>query len=452
MTRALKPYQEFGAGWLAEKRLALLADKMGLGKSAQAITAAKIAHCKTILVVCPAAVRFNWVNELKMWGDLEGVVLFKPSALPDICVVSYNFVTDHTEFLRQRKWDAIIIDECHFVKSIDALRSAAVYGTNGIVRAANRVWCMSGTPAPKHIAEMWILLYSFGRTKLSYEEFVKRYCDYYIYNNKMAIKGTKTEMKGELWKMIEPIALRRQVEDVLKELPPVSFSDLVIEPGEVDLEGSKSFIEYTFGESRRAELEQKLGLERKLMEDILAGKGVNPDILLSLQAAAKSLSTLHRYNGLQKIEPIAEIVSEELEAGAYEKIILFAVHRDVVEGLRSRLSKYGAVAAYGGTDPIKLQRRVDDFQNDPRTRVFVGNIQTAGTGLNLTAANQVMIIESRHNPSDIEQAWKRAHRMGQKNPVFVRFVSLNDPLDIKVTETTRKRAEELAEIFDQKSE
>lgn len=450
------PFQEVGAEWLRKSRFRLLADSMGLGKSVQAITAIHALSARNVLVICPAVVRSNWINEFNLWGDgsLSSQVIYKATrGLPEVnvVVVSYDFASSHVELLSSRFWDVLVLDESHFLKSLDAKRAKAVFGKDGICRHANYIFALSGTPAPNYVNDMWILLFSFGATKLGYDDFVKEFCTYYYfdkgYTRRLVVTGHRPEKIGELKKMIDPIMLRRQVEEVMKEMPPISFHDLVVDAGPVDINGDDVLFHYV-RENRLQDLEVRLELEKRLLDGMLEGKGTDTAVVEALKMGAKSIATLRRYSGLQKVEPIIQLVSEELESKAYEKIIIFAVHRNVVELLRQGLSIYGAVTVYGGTDPKKVQKKVDAFQNDKRTRVFIGNIQSAGTGITLTAANEVLLAETGYVPADIAQAVKRSHRIGQEKPVRVRTVSLSGSLDMRVNEIVRRKAAEMAEILD----
>lgn len=450
------PFQEVGAEWLRKSRFRLLADACGLGKSVQAITAIHALSARNILVICPAVVRSNWINEFNLWGDgsLTAQVIYKATrGLPEVnvVVVSYDFASSHVELLKSRFWDVLVLDESHFLKSLDAKRARAVFGKDGICRHANYIWALSGTPAPNYVNDMWILLFSFGATKLGYDAFVKEFCTYYHfdkgYTRRLVVTGHRLEKIGELKKMIDPMMLRRQVEEVMKEMPPISFHDLVVDAGPVDINGDDVLFHYV-RENRLQDLEVRLELEKRLLDGMLEGKGTDTAVIEALKLGAKSIATLRRYSGLQKVAPVADLVRQEIESGAYGKIILFAVHRNVVELLRQHLSDLGVVTIYGGTDPKKIQKKVDSFQSDKRVKVFIGNIQAAGTGITLTAANEVLLVETGYVPADIAQAVKRSHRIGQDKPVRVRTVSLAGSLDGRVNEIVRRKAAEMAEILD----
>ena len=106
----------------------------------------------------------------------------------------------------------------------------------------------------------------------------------------------------------------------------------------------------------------------------------------------------------------------------------------------------GAVTLYGGTNADTRQKNIDKFQNNPKCRVFIGNIQAAGTGITLTAAHEVAFIEADWVPANNAQAAMRCHRIGQTKPVRVRFFSCAGSVDEDVMNTLRRKAYELSRL------
>jgi SNF2 family DNA or RNA helicase len=349
-------------------------------------------------------------------------------------------------------FDAIILDESHFLKSADAQRTKAIMGKNGVVHRAKRVWALSGTPAPNNAGELWILLFTFGYTAHSYIKFIKNFCITQDTNHGLKIVGNKPAQLPVLRSILSKIMLRRRKEEVMKELPPIHYTDIVVEPGPVDLDVEQSFFHFAYPIDRRDELKQILDRENNALKAIMATTDetgtANKQLLKALEAMATSVSTLRRYTGIQKVEKTCELIAQELEAGAYEKIVIFAIHRDVIEGTRQRLDKFGAVTLYGGTEPEKRQRNIDKFQNQKKIRVFIGNIQAAGTAITLTAAHNVIFIEQDWVPGNNAQAAMRCHRIGQTKPVFVRFAGLANSIDERVAHVLRRKTKDLTELFD----
>lgn len=450
----LFPYQVEGADFLAATRHALLADEMGLGKTVQAIRGLDRIRAHRALIIAPSVARINWLREFQMWSEskLDVTVLTTlGDAIPNSghVICSFDFAAENCERLCAHDWDALIIDEAHFLKSHDAKRAKAIMGVEGIIRKARRCWLMSGTPAPNHPGELWIMLFTFGVTKLKYDDFVNRYCVVVPTQFGRKVVSAKTDMIPELRQLLSKIMLRRLKKDVMKELPPISFGHVNVEPGLVDLEILPSFTQYFMPTDRRAELGAELKRQQDLLSSVEANMKPNvADKLTAVAAIADSVSTLRRYIGLQKCEPAIEIIKKELEAKAYEKIVIFAIHRDVIETMRVGLRDFGAVVLYGNTDPAKRQKNIDRFQNNPKCRVFIGNIMAAGTAITLTAAHHVTFIEQDWVPGNNAQAIMRCHRIGQENKVFVRFIVLDQSLDAKIGFIVKRKTEQLTQIFD----
>lgn len=462
MTNDLFQFQKEGVDWLAPRRTALLADEMGLGKSAQAITASDRVGAKRVLVICPAVARINWGREFGKWSTIhrqQSICLSnKTSPVGDLVVCSYEYATSQLERLKQQPtFDALIVDEAHYLKSIDAKRSKAISGREGLVHHARRVWMLTGTPAPNDASELWIICYIFGATKLRREAFIRSYCLTEDTIHGLKVVGNRPEKLAELRTILKTFTLMRRKADVMKQLPKISFYDIAVEPGEVDFDLNQNFTPYIFPRDRRDELQTKLKEQEALITAVVKttkmdGHTSSEKSFLALQGLAKSVSTLRRWNGCQKINPVVDLLTAELESGALKKIVLFAVHQDVIQNLRIRLSKFGAVTLYGNTDPANRQHNIDRFQNRENCRVFVGQIQACGTAINLTAASEVMFVEQSWVPAENAQAAMRVHRIGQTQPVRVRVVSIADSIDERINQSLRRKTRQLAEIFDEVAE
>jgi SWI/SNF-related matrix-associated actin-dependent regulator 1 of chromatin subfamily A len=171
-----------------------------------------------------------------------------------------------------------------------------------------------------------------------------------------------------------------------------------------------------------------------------------------LEAMAKSVSTLRVLTGWQKVPEVLKLVKRELTDGEYDKIVIFAVHKIVVEQLREGFKKLKEhpVHIWGNTPPAVRDHRVKRFQNDPSCRIFIGNIQAAGTAITLTAAHQVLFVEQSWTPGDNIQAAMRCHRIGQTRPVLVRTVGLENSIDARVTDLLRRKSGMLCRMFNEK--
>jgi len=446
-------YQNDGAEFLSNKNYALLADEMGLGKTVQAIRGLERIHAKRVVVVCPSVARINWLREFEMWSPgFKATVLVKLSdKIPETgaIICSFDYASENFSLITKHTWDALIVDEAHLLKSHEAKRAKAVLGVEGVGRSAKKIWLLSGTPAPNHPGELWIMLYTFGVTKLKYDDFINRYCIVRNTSYGRKVVSANAENIPELRQLLAHIMLRRLKKDVMTQLPPITYGHVSVEAGPVDVEILPSFTQYFLPVDKRDELKLELARQADLLKTVEANlKPEMNDKLQALSAISDSVSTLRRFIGLQKCRDAVELINNELENNAYQKIVIFAIHRDVIEIMRDGLRKFKPVTLYGGTDPDKRQRNIDRFQNDPRCRVFIGNIIAAGTAITLTAAHHVTFIEQDWVPGNNAQAIMRCHRIGQENPVSVRFIVLDKTLDAKIGFILKRKTEQLTQIFD----
>lgn len=451
----LYPYQEEGAEWLAQRRYGLLGDKPGLGKTAQAISASDRIGAERILVVCPACVRPNWRDQFAEVSvfDRPFVALTKTTDAPGrtgVTAVSYELAERGPthEAIVSNPWDLVVIDEVHFLKARttlsdkgDNVSKRALAILQGIGRQARRMWGLSGTLVPNgYAAELWPWLRSVGATSLSYAEFVKHFSTGHHNGYGYVITGNRNT--AEFRAMIKKVCLRRTLEDVGMQLPELTITSINVDAGPVDTE-----LYFIGGTSKVAEQEAAL---RAMLGTITSNtERPGADAALVLQGMEDSASSFHRYTGLAKVPPVADLVATELESGL-EKIAIYAHHRDVVAELQRRLSKYGAVTYFGGMDDAKKERNKKKFIEDPKCKVFIGNIRSAGTGLDGLQAvcHNAIIVEPSWRPDFNTQAILRFHRNGQTKPVLARFVALNDsPVDRRITDVLKRKTREEAKIF-----
>src|SRR3990167_9349696 len=227
-----RPYQLTGRDFLAARTHALLADQMRVGKSPQAIMAADKIGAERVLVTCPAIAAYQWREHWLDWSDRAPATIIGRDldvSKPGIYIASYNRAVQHQEALRTAsRWDVLIVDEAHFAKNHTAQRTAAMYGKSGLGWNANRLWALTGTPAPNHAGEMWPLLRAFGIVKMTYDEFIRYFCHYDWRTD--TVFGNKREHLTELRALIAPFTLRRTLKEVAPDLPPIAYNFFAVEP------------------------------------------------------------------------------------------------------------------------------------------------------------------------------------------------------------------------------
>lgn len=434
----LRQYQLDGAAFLAERSQGYLADDPGLGKTVQNVTACDRVSAQTVLVVCPASTRGTWATEFAREQKISrAIVRIDSGSVADdlqkkqgalVCVVSYDLAVSDAvlRVLKARKWDVLIFDEAHYLKSADASRAQKLIGNGGLAFSAARHWLASGTPTPNHIGELWTVLrvffpaalYENGKP-LSYNDFLEKYC--ILVNADYGVKVVGHKDLTKFRERLKPFILRRTKSEVAKDLPPISFSDVLVDADP----GVLAEIAKLEADARSAVAEWQDG-------------AVDEPI---------GLSTLARMNGLAKVPAVVELIVDALTSGV-EKLVVFGWHKDVLEGIYKAIyPKFSVVGITGDTPATQRDRAIERFQKDPVTRVFLGQIKAAGTGITLTAAHNVLFAEMAWCPADNAQAAMRCHRLGQTMPVSVRFAKLAGSLDEAIVSTLRRKTALIDDIF-----
>jgi SWI/SNF-related matrix-associated actin-dependent regulator 1 of chromatin subfamily A len=211
--------------------------------------------------------------------------------------------------------------------------------------------------------------------------------------------------------------LRYKKEDVLKELPP-KIEEMVILNQNMP--------------PRLTKLSREI-LNEMPVDDLLKGQ-----IQRYLGKEVLHLSTYRKELGVFKAEACAEFIKFLLEE-TDENILVFAIHKEVIAILDKLLTKYFPLVITGDTRMELRHEIVNQFQNDSTRRLFIGNLQAAGTGFTLTKSNRVVFAEFSWVPAEGEQASDRAHRIGQSNTVFVQYLVCENSVDKAVIETILKK-------------
>ena len=421
-------YQKVGADFLCKNPAAFLADEQGLGKTLQVIAACDALEIKRVVVVCPAIAKINWRREFEKWGVVER----------EVKVFSYDKVVQSKETrneIARFEPEVMVLDEAHYLKNRTAKRTKYLYGQHcrgdGLVRFADRVWLLSGTPIPNNVSDFWTHLKAIWQYPLNFIEFTTYFCKTWNGQFGLQVLGNKAERMAEFKTVLKAMMLRRKSEVVLKDLPPVWWQDT---PVEVDNWNDMKHID----DPR----------EKEAVEAILMNSLTNQDLSSEIASVAPHIASLRRLTGVAKAAPIAAQIAGELADDAYNKIVIFAYHTDAIQTLYDRLKEFNPVVVAGGMGTAERQASIDTFQNDPNVRVFIGQITACSTAITLTAANQVAFVEMDWVPATNAQAAKRCHRIGQAKPVIVRTFGLVNSVDEIVSKTLAKKARMISEALD----
>lgn len=437
------PHQEEGIGFLMNTDASLLHWDMGTGKTYTAAFAAReVMRGGCTVVVCPAVARRNWAREIEaVHGDRVTVNVIEKGSdklAGDFVVISYELATRQRNKLSQIDIDVLILDESQFLKNIKSKRTAAIFGHQGLARQAGVVWCLSGTPTPNNIMEIYPWLHCMHPevietprgAPMSGIQFRDAFCETVETPFGINIVGTKTGPSQDLWRALQPVVSRVRKEDVLKDLPPVRFQDYPV-AGDA-----------TVREVRRLEQEH-----RDAIEQVIEGARGSGQVDMHL-------TTLRRVTELAKVGDAIAMVRQELEDEAIEKIVIFANYLDTIDALTTGLEEFNPVAVHGSVSANQRQAAIDTFQEGIDCRVFVGQVQAASTAITLHAhgdCQDVLFISADWVPANNAQAVARVHRKGQPNAVTARFLHLENSLDEQVQKTLIRKSHQLSTVFEERN-
>lgn len=462
----LYPFQVEGANWLAKLRRACLFDQAGLGKTLSAIRGAQLAGARKVLVLAPTVVLWNWRHEI-LQDDPRATVQVLDGE--ESRMVEFPGPTEHVEWIItthglllqsgiisqivRRRWPLVVVDEAQIFRGPTSGRTNALYDLHDttervvgcewaphVACAADRVWLLSGTPMPNNASELFTHLRGLFPERLprdlrEHEAFLKHFC--HVRPTRYGWKVIGNKNLPQLKAMLKGIVLRRLKKNVLKELPPIRYEVVTLRPAKMPWE-----IEH---------LNAKLGptIVKELREAAAEDGSSAADVFRSLKGD-QEFSRLRHLTGLAKVEPVAELVKMEAEAGDLDKVFVAAWHLDVIEHFRKLMEKAGLqpMCITGSVSGAERQRLVERFQTDPKCRVAIGQIVAAGVGITLHAAADVILLESSTVPGENSQVADRLHRIGQQKHVRVRFVALADTADEDMIQILKTKTQMIREVFE----
>ena len=355
--------------------------------------------------MAPKSLLLNWQREAEKW--LTRTV--------ELTIINYDMVWKRAD-LTERNWDLVVYDESQHLKNPKAKRTVASLA----IPAKRRVF-LTGTPILNRPVELWPMVNAIDPDGMgkSFFGFAQRYCGakQVRAGRKMVWDFTGASNLEELQdKMRQGFMVRRLKADVLKELPAKRRQIIPLEAN-----GASSI----------------LRAEKKLIEQL--GFEEAARALEGQSAAFTEMAKLRHDLGVAKVEKALDHIKDMLDS--VEKVIVFAHHHDVIDGLQAGLDEFGCVTVTGQTPGADRQAAVDRFQADPTCRVFLGNIKAAGVGLTLTAASTVVFVESDWTPGWMQQAEDRAHRIGQTESVLVQYLVFDGSMDAVLAQTLVSKAD-----------
>lgn len=429
--------------------------QQGTGKTIIALLYANSVFASRLLIITTASLRLNWARECQLWfeyssmskpayavlnnKDVQKLIIrqaMHPGDLPSPIITSYNLLVSNKTLLQyvlSRTWDMVICDEFQLAKGLATQTCQAVAS---IVQPCPRFLAMSGTPLSNSAIDIFPALFLMGcgaqelLTPEMYQEctdiqvFADKFC--YMKDDFYGVRYVGAKNKERLREIFhkKPKWFFRKLLSDVTDLPPLVYN-------RVDLEiAAKTSLDGDHNTDKK--------IKRYFDEE--AGEWVTKN--------EASMAMLRRELGesITSSPALYRFIDEIMETDGC--VVLGAHHKGAIWALNDALSKkYKCVIVNGETPPANRQKAMDDFQSG-KVDVFIGNLQAAGTGLNLSRANQVVVVEWAWVPDVLDQFIRRPLRIGQKGLVTAHFIATSNTFHIQIIDAVIKKQKAFQYIVD----
>jgi superfamily II DNA or RNA helicase len=431
----LRGYQQAGLGWLHFLRDfgfgGCLADDMGLGKTVQVLallesrrTRRKRDRLPPSLVVVPRSLIFNWLSEAARFTPRLRVLDHTGTerdgeafAGHDLVLTTYGTLRKDIAALREMEFDYLILDEAQAIKNADSQTAKAARLLRGRHRLA-----LSGTPVENHLGELWSLLEFLNPGILGASPTFRQHAD--------APRAPLVGNQGALARALRPLLLRRTKEQVAPELPPRLEQTIYCE-----LPPKQRRLYDELRDHYRASLSRRIG-----ENGLGRAKIMVLEALLRLRQAACHPGLLDERRAGEpcaKLDLLLPQLREMLAEG--HKALVFSQFTSFLALLRRQLDAEGTSYLYLDGRTRDRREKVEAFQTDPESRLFLISLKAGGLGLNLTGADYVYLLDPWWNPAVEAQAIDRAHRIGQARPVFASRLVARDTVEEKILDLQKTK-------------
>jgi SNF2 family DNA or RNA helicase len=412
------PYQIKGIAFLMPRHAALLADEMGLGKTAQVLISLRLllqsGLIRRALVVCPKPLVVNWTRELKIWAEdvpyevIGGDTMTRKAqwfaSNTPVKLVNYELLTRDAAFVSDERihFDVVVLDEAQRIKNRDAKTAEVVRSI-----ARDRSWAMTGTPIENRVEDL-VNIFAFV-------------------DPERVPQDTPPKLLPELTR---DCILRRVKEEVATDMPPKVIHD--------------AYLELTAAQRESYERAETEGIVH--LNDL--GATITVQHVFELVMRLKQICNFDPLTGdSAKTEQLVADIAEVADNG--RKAIVFSQWVEPLAKLAEALASYGPLLYHGKVPHKERQPILDRFKADASKHVLLMSYGTGSVGLNLQFANYVFLFDRWWNPAVEDQAINRAHRIGQKDTVFVTRFVVQNTIEERIAEVLQKKRELFEEMIGQ---
>jgi superfamily II DNA or RNA helicase len=440
----LRKYQQAGYNWLCFLKdihiNGCLADDMGLGKTVQTLALLQrlkenyeLGRC---LIVVPVTTLANWESEIERFtpglscirhAGQSRATSMEDLEVYDLVLVSYHTLRNDIELFNTREFHYLILDESQNIKNANTRTFKAVR----TIKAGHRL-SLTGTPVENNTLELWAqmdvlnpgIFGSLNSFKRRYTRPIEEYED--------------SNVSMELKKRIFPFLLRRKKEDVIRDLPKKEIIYRYVEMGALQMEIYLE-VNNVYRDKINSTIDRK-GVKKSAIEILEA-------LLRLRQMSLFPFLVSEKYSSVEscKFELFKEMLEEILEEK--HKVLVFSQFVQVLKQLEDYVSGLGIEYSYLDGTTKKRKTQIDKFQKDTGVQVFLLSLKAGGIGINLTAADYVILFDPWWNPAIERQAIDRTHRIGQTNKVIAYKMIVKDSIEEKILELQRKKEKLVGHII-----
>ncbi|MBO0849702.1 MAG: DEAD/DEAH box helicase [Pseudonocardia sp.] len=448
--RELMPHQgQLVAAAAAGHRSFLLADEPGLGKTAQALLAAKAANAYPLLVVVPNVVKTNWVREAELWTPSRSATAIHGNGetmdgFADIVVVNYEVLDRHLGWIGDLGFRGMVIDEAHFIKNKTSQRSQHVLRLSERIRsriARPLLMALTGTPLINDI-EDFRAIWQF----LGWIDDTKPLAELMHALEETGLTPADPGFYREARRCVVDLGIvRRRKVDVAADIPARRIADL---PVELDQKVGRSIREAEQGLARRMVARYESALARRKTGPVV--EGIDHDLVRRIATRERKEATkaeggenvfaMMRRIGQAKAVLAADYATQLARSAG--KVVFFAKHVDVMDTAQETFTKAGIrfSSIRGDQTSTVRQKQIDAFVNDPDVAIAVCSLTAAGVGINLQVASNIVLAELSWTDAEQTQAIDRSHRIGQTEPVTAWRIIAAQTIDARIAELIDSKA------------
>lgn len=448
-------FQKASVSYALNQRFTLIADQPGLGKTPIAIAYANEISARRVLCIVPANIRGQWEKRIRQWTTMRWPYSVYPiyhgrhgvHPTANWTIISYDLARTPAigAALAKGSYDLLIVDEGHMLKTIDSKRTQAVFGGSlhpsfaPLASRCGAIMVLTGTPLPNRPREAYVVARNLCWDAIDYaseDDFRERF------NPSIRMEKERwnhEEQKFEtFWYIDERSGRHAELQNrmrgnfMARHLKREVMTQLQMPVFDI--------IQLT----ETAAVKQALNAEKLLDIDPESMKGADKEVL-------GQFAIVRRLMGIALAPQVADYV-EMLIDGGEEKLVLAGWHITVLDMWCKQLEKYGIVRIDGSVGPKQKERLVKQFQEDPKIRVCIGNMQSMGTGTDglQDVCNHVLIGEADVVPGNNEQMVDRLDRGGQDKTVQADFFVAPNSLMERILASSLRKMQTTHKALDEK--